>query len=512
MAEGGQLLFKNAIKCVIWDLDETIWEGSLAENTSITPKHRIVELISALNGKGIINSICSKNEYETAKLKLQSLGIWDFFVFPVIGFVPKGQNIKEIIELLQLRAENVLFVDDNAGNRNEAQYYCEKIMVADPNDEGFLAAMKDVVARTSGESRLERYKLLEKKHIAKSQFSDNIQFLRDSNIVVCVLRNPADLTFKERIFELANRTNQLNFTGSRFATMADFENYFESQQSININHGVIFVYDKYGDYGLVGFYAFDEQRDKKTLDHFLFSCRILNMGVEQAVYQYLCEQFTIKKYEPMEKRMGIDTSYITIIQEMDEHLKDYVNNQMNNPQHYKTSIIAGCTSGIISHYLSKEMQPARFDNFDINAPCAVEQADSIIYTVYSEYVNYNWRRIGGLSYSKFKSNFEKFVSLNSDKQMYVLLSSEKYPEEEIKGFKNKIKQFAKFIVFGKDFSRYLRCNEIVRVAAKNYNNVRIVEMGDFIMETVEQINPRHFERIVIKRFCESIHPEDIRTM
>ena len=116
-----------AVKCIIWDLDETLWSGTLAEGEDVVSKKWLLEKIKQLDGVGIINSICSKNDYLEAKAKLVQLGIWDFFVFPIIDFVPKGQNVKNIIDSLRLRPENCVFVDDNDANLREAEFYSSSL-------------------------------------------------------------------------------------------------------------------------------------------------------------------------------------------------------------------------------------------------------------------------------------------------------------------------------------------------------------------------------------------------
>ena len=52
---------------------------------------------------------------------------------------------------------------------------------------------------------------------------------------------------------------------------------------------VVFASDKYGDHGLVGFYMqFKNERVNKLI-HFVFSCRIMNIGLEQFVYELVGE-------------------------------------------------------------------------------------------------------------------------------------------------------------------------------------------------------------------------------
>ena len=73
------------IKLVIWDLDDTFWSGTLSEG-KITPIEANIELINLLTQRGIMNSICSKNDFTPVKTKLSELGVWDLFVFPLIDW------------------------------------------------------------------------------------------------------------------------------------------------------------------------------------------------------------------------------------------------------------------------------------------------------------------------------------------------------------------------------------------------------------------------------------------
>lgn len=66
------------VKLVIWDLDNTFWNGVISEEKIASiPKH--VDLVKELSLRGVVNSICSKNDMEICKKKLQEIGIWDFF-------------------------------------------------------------------------------------------------------------------------------------------------------------------------------------------------------------------------------------------------------------------------------------------------------------------------------------------------------------------------------------------------------------------------------------------------
>lgn len=264
------------IKMVIWDLDETLWKGTISEGTVEIDQEKI-EFIKYLNSKGIVNSICSKNDENATIDYLKFKKIEDLFIFPSINWNPKGQRIYEIIKNANLRPENVLFIDDNDLNLNEAVYYSVGIMTLQICDyiefrDGLLSL--DLI---DNPVRLEQYRILEKKLDAKNYSSDNIQFLRSCNIKVSV--NYDCFKFIDRILELINRTNQLNFTKRRICAN-ELKKLLENSE---VQSGYIVVDDNFGKYGLTGFYAME----KGELIHFLFSCRTMNMGVEQWVYRYL---------------------------------------------------------------------------------------------------------------------------------------------------------------------------------------------------------------------------------
>ena len=495
------------IKCIIWDLDDTIWDGTLAEGEHIFVRSWLINIIKQFSEKGVINSLCSKNEFEPAKAKLIELGVWDYFVFSVIDFVPKGLNVKSIINNLQLRAANCLFIDDNETNLNEVEFYCEGINTANPYDAEFRAYIENLLAMTQGQSRLEQYKILETKHQQSKSFADNQSFLKDSDIKICLIRNPEALTFKDRIIDLANRTNQLNFTDSRFESTAEFEAEFELDDSIHIHYGVVFAYDKYGDYGLVGFYAFDERGDeKRELSHFFFSCRIMNMGIEAAVANYLAKNFRVNIKPESIYTDFEDFSFITLVCGSDARVRDYIGGKMGEPSEAQTTIIAGCTSGVIAHYLPDAMTPSNFQNFTLSAlDFSVDSAaPTLIYSIYSDYITKGWSKRKFFSYRKFSAHLDTFLCETSNQLVFLLLASEDYGAPGNQTLKQRLKSFEAKLLHGRSASRNRKCNKIVKNAALKRDNVFAVDMDSFVSSPSEVIDPRHFHRNVIKRACAHI--------
>ncbi|UOQ76861.1 hypothetical protein MUN84_20580 [Hymenobacter sp. 5516J-16] len=123
----------HPVKVIIWDLDDTFWKGTLSEG-AVEALEENVQLVRDTAARGIVHTIVSKNDFAPAEAKLVELGIRELFVFPQISWQPKGPIIKQLLEQMQLRAPNALFLDDNSMNRAEAQYYNPELQVADPTD------------------------------------------------------------------------------------------------------------------------------------------------------------------------------------------------------------------------------------------------------------------------------------------------------------------------------------------------------------------------------------------
>lgn len=265
------------IKLIIWDMDETFWQGTLSEE-SVCLSDNNKDLIRNLTDIGIVNSICSKNYENQVIEELNKYNLTDYFVFKSINWEPKGNRVKQLVENMQLRTPNVLFIDDNPSNLEEVKYFCPEIMIASPE------IIDDLIEWTNSQpkkdiahKRLKQYKVLEEKTAHKKNFSSNEEFLFSSNIKLDI--NFDCISVAERIQELVMRSNQLNFTKKR-DSIDEIKTLLKDDSYQN---GYVTVKDNFGDYGLVGFFSVKDNR----CVHFLFSCRTLGMGIEQYVYNYL---------------------------------------------------------------------------------------------------------------------------------------------------------------------------------------------------------------------------------
>lgn len=267
----------DRIKLVIWDLDDTLWKGTISEEDVVIPAmHR--QLLQRLTDIGVVNSICSKNDWEPVQIELEKEGLLSYFVFPSVNWEAKGNRIKQLINDMQLRPANVLFLDDNPSNREEARFFCPDIMTDGPESiaQLYREALKSE-KRDSEHKRLKQYRILEEKRREKAQYASNEAFLMESDIRVEVRHDC--LKQIDRIHELILRSNQLNFTKLR-STKGELDRLL---RETDVDSGYCIVSDRFGEYGIVGFYA----RQAGKLIHFTFSCRTLGMGIEQYMYNWL---------------------------------------------------------------------------------------------------------------------------------------------------------------------------------------------------------------------------------
>lgn len=265
------------VKLIIWDMDDTFWNGTLSEGfVEIIPDH--VQLIKDLTDAGIVNSICSKNDFAMVERKLSEIQLWQYFVFPQISWNPKGEIVRDTIREMNLRAENVLFIDDNPSNRNEVQFYSPEIMVCEPEEIGNLIESCTKLEKSDVQhKRLTQYHVLERKAKERKQVVNNEDFLRNSCIQICIEHDCMENV--DRIHDMIMRTNQLNYTKKRI----DKEKLVKILQDKRYECGYVRVDDRFGDYGISGFYAVKDG----CLEHFLFSCRVMGMGIEQYIYSKL---------------------------------------------------------------------------------------------------------------------------------------------------------------------------------------------------------------------------------
>jgi FkbH-like protein len=241
-------------------------------------------LIRTLARRGIISSICSRNDHDAVARILSDAGIWDYMVMPSVNWEAKGPRLQALIESFQLRSASALFIDDNHLNREEARHFLPDLQVSDPSIVPGITTLSQFAGKDDPDmTRLRQYKLLERRKADRQAVNgETVDFLRGCDIVVEIEHDIKQ--HLDRAIEPINRTNQLNFVKSRLP-----EDLEQARRELNtllaghdIQAGLVRVSDRYGDHGYCGIYML---KDSWRLLQFAFSCRIMGMGVERWLYQ-----------------------------------------------------------------------------------------------------------------------------------------------------------------------------------------------------------------------------------
>ncbi|MEO9803893.1 MAG: HAD-IIIC family phosphatase [Reichenbachiella sp.] len=276
------------VKCVVWDLDNTIWDGILVEDgvENLELKKGIKEILMQIENKGIVNSIASKNNVDHAMAALKHFGIDDFFLFPKISWLPKSKSIREIALDLNININTFLFVDDSVFERKEVEAALPQVKVMDAIHYQTILNLEEFQIPITDESR--KRKQFYATEANRTKYSDNyegeyLEFLRACKIELEI--KPLGKEHFERVYELTQRTNQMNFSGNRYAK----EDIFKIQENINLEAYILKCRDQFGEYGIIGFGVIDKTENR--LIDLMFSCRIQSKRVEHAFLNYILEHY-----------------------------------------------------------------------------------------------------------------------------------------------------------------------------------------------------------------------------
>ncbi len=291
----------KAIKIMVWDLDHTMWNGILVENgvEGLTLKPGVAEIVKILDSRGIVNSIASKNDPELALAALKHFGIDEYFVFPQINWGPKSQSIKQIIADFNIGANVVTFIDDQPFERSEVESVLPEVRTYDAADYQTILERPEFNPEVSSESASRRLHYINEgaRRASKSAHDDDgyESFLRDCDLQMQILQGEGQNI--DRIYELTQRTNQMNFSGTRHTR----EDIARIMSDASFDTFSLRCQDKFGDYGTVGFglVALPQSPDTNpVVVDLAFSCRVQSKRAEHAFFAWLAQNY---------RAQGIDT-------------------------------------------------------------------------------------------------------------------------------------------------------------------------------------------------------------
>ncbi len=290
-------------KCLVVDLDNTLWGGVVGEEGlggiligGSFPGNVYAALqkqILSLYERGVILAINSKNNendaWEVFESRPEMLLKREHFSAARINWQDKATNLRTLVSELNIGMDSLVVLDDNPVERDWMQSACLEIYAIPASDPlemlRFLSTTRlfDTLTIT-GEDRLraKSYAAAAARKRLEGTASNLTDFLRSLEIVVEV-EKPTEATLG-RVSQLTQKTNQFNLTTRRYSEE-------QTRRMLTDEKYELFYCackDRFADEGVIGVAIATKQQREWVLDTFLMSCRVLGRGVERAFLSAVC--------------------------------------------------------------------------------------------------------------------------------------------------------------------------------------------------------------------------------
>lgn len=306
LARALRALVRPAKKCLLLDLDDTLWGGIVGEDgveglrieagdakgDAFLAFQRV---ILDLKARGVLLGLVSKNNRADVEEAFRSLDMplrLEHFAATRIDWQPKHSNIESIVAELGIGYDSVVFVDDNPVE-------CELVRQALPEVEvirlpGDPAAYADLLADCW---HFDKLALTEEDARKTEQYRDNAARVESRRTAVDLSAYLESLGTRveigaatearlARLHQLFGKTNQFNATTRRY-TLAELQQFAESEDWLL---EWIRVRDNFGDLGVVGAYLVRLDMPEPEIDSFILSCRALGREIETAACNRIRER------------------------------------------------------------------------------------------------------------------------------------------------------------------------------------------------------------------------------
>ncbi|MFP3992330.1 HAD-IIIC family phosphatase [Streptomyces sp. E11-3] len=292
-------------KCLVLDLDETLWDGVLGDagpqGVAAAGTLRgeafgaVQRTVKQLASQGVLLAISSKNDQapvldvlrEHPDMVLRE----DDFACVNANWSNKDGNLRDIAERLGIGVDALVFADDTPAERALVRFRLPHVQVVPLDDEPTLHVTRllregwfDVPVLTEEDrQRPGQYRAEAARQIHRDQAGSLADYLRELSVTVDV--SPPQPYELARLSQLTLRTNQFNLTGQRLG-LAEVQARAEDPDQPLI---AVRAADRFGDNGLVGSLFLRLERDALVIDNMLLSCRVFGRGIEQACLSALLE-------------------------------------------------------------------------------------------------------------------------------------------------------------------------------------------------------------------------------
>jgi len=298
----------RARKCVVVDLDNTLWGGVVGEDgieglnlgggdPEGEAYFEFQRRLKALTHRGVLLAICSKNNLEDALevfRKRQDMPLAESdFAMMAINWEPKPVNLERIAQTLNIGLDSLVLIDDSPAEISLVRQTIPEVrcvlLPEEPAD--YVAALDEV-------DELEKVEVLredrEKTHSYRQQAQraelrleslDLGSYLASLKTRVRIHRvEPSGVA---RAHQLFSKTNQFNLTTRRYS-LGDVERFLTDP---TIELWQLEAGDRFGELGTIALALLRLTPQSMEVDSFLMSCRAMGRGIETAAMNHVKRRF-----------------------------------------------------------------------------------------------------------------------------------------------------------------------------------------------------------------------------
>jgi FkbH-like protein len=291
-------------KCLVLDLDNTLWGGVVGEEGAAEVKigrgdpeaeafldfqHRL----KALQAQGVLLAVCSKNNLADAVEVFETrpelpLQLADFAAREIC-WAPKHEGLRKIAAALNIGTDSLVFLDDNPAEVSlVAQMLPEvKAVLLPPDPAEYVSVLERLIdferpaVLAEDREKTELYRQNREREDFRSLENDLGGYLASLRTELEIRRARRDDL--ERIHQLFHKTNQFNVTTHRYS-FSEIERCAAAQQC---ELWTARARDRFGDLGTVAVILLKQDGRSLLVDSLLMSCRAMGRGIETALLNHI---------------------------------------------------------------------------------------------------------------------------------------------------------------------------------------------------------------------------------
>ncbi|WP_410567488.1 HAD-IIIC family phosphatase [Amycolatopsis sp. cmx-4-61] len=299
------------VKCLVWDLDDTLWDGVVLEGDRPRPFPAAVDALHALDRRGILHAVAGRGDRARATAHLAEHALDEMFCAVAVGWGAKSAAIRGIAADLNIGLDTVAFIDNDPVERAEVTAALPMVRCYAAERAGGLAALAEFrPEEVTDEARLRRRRYLAERDRAAAERvfpGSPAEFLTSLELTMTV-RAATEDDFA-RAHELTVRTHQLNTTG-RTLDAARLRELTSSERHEVL---VVDVTDRFGGHGTVGLAVLRLAGPDVVLELLLTSCRVLNRGVGALFLGHLVRDVLARGRRPVARFVRTSANRIMLV-------------------------------------------------------------------------------------------------------------------------------------------------------------------------------------------------------